>query len=131
MIKLLAHGNYSLTETRHLTKILELIEVGTYAWINAGEIGEILVLSSEYPKLYTLATGSFRIYEVKDDPQYTDTIHLELFTGKNSWQGYLLPTGLPNKTHIRARIVPLGELITKSRSHAKPGAALPQASTGP
>jgi hypothetical protein len=127
MIKLLAHGNYNLTETRHLTKILELSEIGIYAWINAGEIGEILVLSGEYPKLYTLASGNFRLYEVKDEPDYIDTLHLELFTGKNSWQGYLLPTGLPNKTHIRSRILPTEELITKSRSNPKPEAALLQA----
>lgn len=115
MIKLLVHGNYRLTETRHITKILELSDLGTFAWINAGEIGEILVLSEKYPRLYTLASGNYRLYQVKDEPGLTDTTHLELFTGKGTWQGYLLPTGLPVSSHKRSRIIPTSEIITRSK----------------
>ncbi len=119
MLKLLSRGTYNIIETPHLTKILELSDLGYFAWINAGEIGEILVLSDKYPSLYILSSGAYRLYEVKNEPTLTDTIHLELFIGRGSWQGYLLPTNLPTKTHLRSRIIPTKEIITKSRSVPK------------
>lgn len=119
MLKLLSRGTYNIIETAHLTKILELSDLGYFAWIDAGEIGEILVLSDKYPSLYVLSSGSFRLYEVKNEPSLTDTIHLELFIGRGSWQGYLLPTNLPTKVHPRSRIIPTKEIITKSRNISK------------
>lgn len=119
MIKLLAHGSYNLIQTKHLTKIIKFADLGSFAWINAGEIGEILVLSDDYQPLYTLASGFYRMYEVKNEPNLSDTIHLELFIGKGCWQGYLLPTNLPTESHPRSRIIPTAELITKSRLSSK------------
>ena len=116
MIKLLGQGDYQLTETRGITKILRLTDKGVFAWINAGEIGEILVATvGNFTDLYTLASGKYRIYEVKDEPDLADTIHLELFTGKGLWQGYLLITGFPTSEHKRTRIIPTSEIITKSK----------------
>lgn len=89
--------------------------MGTYAWINAQGIGEILVASYKKHKAdYVLAVGKYRLYEVKDEPKLTDTLHLELLTGKGNWQGYLLITGFPNKEDKRSRIIPTKEIITKS-----------------
>lgn len=116
MIKLLKHGDYSLIETKGLTKLLALSDKGSFAWVNVNDIGEILVSTEKsFPASYTLAQGKYRIYEVKDEEKLTDTTHLELFVGRGLWQGYLLITGLPTTTHKRCRILPTDEIITKSR----------------
>lgn len=86
-----------------------------FAWINASGIGEILVVSQNPHKTdHVLAVGKHRIYEVKDEPDLTDLIHLELLVGDGVWQGYLLPTGLPTNENKRNRIIPTLEIITKS-----------------
>jgi len=115
MIRLLKQGDYSLIETKGLTKILTLSYKGIFAWVNARGIGEILVSSEKnFPASYTLAQGKYRIYQVKDEDKLTDTIHLELFVGRGLWQGYLLITGLPTTEHRKSRILPTEEIITKS-----------------
>lgn len=115
MIKLINQGNYKLVETIKQTKILSLGGTNTFAWVNAKNIGEILVTThKKHPFDTVLSTGKYRIYEVKDEPKINDTVHLELNVGDGFWQGYLLPTGLPDEEKIRNRIVPTKETITKS-----------------
>ena len=117
MIKILQEGNYSLIETKKQTKILTLInnDKKTYAWINAGDIGEILVFSHKSHETDAiLSMGKYRMYDVKDEPNLTDLIHLELLVGEGAWQGYLLLNGLPTNTKRRNRIIPTEEIITKS-----------------
>ena len=128
MIRLLNQGDYQLTEARDITKILRLSGKGVFAWINTGKVGEILVATSgEFSNLYTLASGKYRIYEVKNEPSLTDTLHLELFTGKSLWQGYLLITGFPTTEHKRSRIIPTTEIITRSKhSESKAPSTHPQ-----
>lgn len=114
MIKLIDQGKYSLIETRRQTKILSLGEKNVFAWVSAGELGEILVASHNPHKAdHVLSSGKYRMYEVKGEPRITDLVHLELLVGNGKWQGYLLPTGLPNGKR-RSRIVPTNEMITKS-----------------
>lgn len=121
MIRLLDEGDYQLTETLGITKIIKLSGKGSFAWVNAGDIGEILVATSgTFKDLYTLATGKYRIYEVNDEPKLADTLHLELFTGRGHWQGYLLITGFPTNKHKRTRIIPTTEIITKSKQTGDP-----------
>lgn len=113
MIRLIDKGNYLLTETFDHTKILSLGK-NRFAWINAGGIGDILVATQKKFSASTiLSEGSYRLYEVKDEPDLTDLLHLELFIGNGEWQGYLLPKGLPNGVK-RHRIVPTREAITKT-----------------
>lgn len=115
MIKLVQQGDYTLFETKKQTKVLCLDDKKNYAWINAQGIGEILVASNKKaPTESTLAIGRYRMYDVKDEPKLTDLLHLELLVGDGYWQGYLLPTGLPNKNDTRNRIIPTEETITKS-----------------
>lgn len=115
MIKLINEGKYQLIETKGQTKILSLDKTQVYAWVNADEIGEILVASyKEHQSDNILAIGRYRLYTVKDESNITDLMHLELFVGEGKWQGYLLPTGLPNSNHKRKRIIPSNELITKT-----------------
>jgi hypothetical protein len=117
MIKLITNGTYKLIETSSYTKILLFDMNGKpqfYAWINAEDIGEILVTTHKPHRVdHTLAVGKFRLYEVKAEPKLTDLIHLELLVGEGLWQGYLLPVGMPNGVK-RRRIIPTKEIITKS-----------------
>lgn len=115
MIKVFKEGLYQLIETKGQTKILILDKAETFAWVNAAEIGEILVTShKKHQTDCILANGRYRIIEVKDEPDLTDLIHLELFVGDGFWQGYLLPTGLPSEQDKRKRIIPTNEVITKT-----------------
>lgn len=115
MIKLLQSGNYHLIETHGHTKILNLNGKKSYAWVAAGNIGEILVTSHKTHRVdHTLAAGKYRLYEVRDERSFLGVPHLELLVGQGLWQGYTLPKGLPNDSKIRNRIIPTNELITKS-----------------
>lgn len=113
MIKLIKKGKYKMIETKMQTKILYLGRT-SYAWINAKDIGEILITSHTKHTLdCILSIGEYRIYNVKDEKKLTDLQHLELEVGENTWQGYLLTTGLPNKKDSRKRIIPTDELVLK------------------
>jgi hypothetical protein len=114
MIKLLHEGDYTLIETKGQTKILKL-DTDVFAWAFVEHIGEILI--STYKKHWidhVLAIGPYRLYKVKDEPEFVDMLHLELFVGEGQWQGYLLPTGLPHPGKRRSSIIPTREIITKS-----------------
>lgn len=115
MIKLIQEGVYTLIETNAQTKILTLDGNKTYAWVSVAEIGEILVASHKSHKVdHILSIGKYRMYDVEDEPNLTDLIHLELLVGEGVWQGYLFPIGLPTDENIRSRIIPTNEIITKS-----------------
>jgi hypothetical protein len=102
-----------LIETKGQTKVLYLGDK-TYAWVEPADIGEILVHSHNVHKTdCVLSIGDYVIYKVDDEPELSDQQHLELETGKKSWQGYLLLTGLPTDKKIRGRIIPTTEVITK------------------
>lgn len=114
MIKLLKEGNYRLIETGRQIKILYLNGTKNFAWINAPPIGEILVSSYKPHKTdHILSTGKYRLYDVENEQNLTDLLHLELMVGEGVWQGYLLPLGLPNGIRKR-RIIPTSEVITKA-----------------
>lgn len=118
MIELIRKGQYKLIETRKGIKILTLGKDVSFVWITVGDIGEILAATHKSHKVdHILAIGDYRIYNVKDEPNITDLIHLELFVGKNKWQGYLLLTGLPINKKIRSRIVPTIEVITNKKKY--------------
>lgn len=115
MIKLVTQGHYQLIETQKGTKILVLDKEKTYAWVNASGIGEILVATHKKHEVdHILAMGKYRLYDIKDEPKLTDLQHLELLVGHGTWQGYLLPSGLPSEGKKRNRLVPTDEVITLS-----------------
>ena len=112
MIKLIDNGHYSLIQTHKQTKIITLGSK-TFAWVVAGKIGEILVFSHKAHEIdHILALGNYRTYEVEDEPDLVDLLHLELFVGEGKWQGYILPTGLPTDAKKRSEIIPTKEIIT-------------------
>lgn len=117
MISLLKTGHHKLIETKRHTKIL-FLDGDTYAWVEPPSIGEILVVSHNAHKTdYLLSSGRYYLYDVVDEPDISDHIHLELEAGEDIWQGYLLLTGLPSDTKKRARIVPTREVITGNPDH--------------
>ncbi len=117
MLKMVQRGDYKLLETKHQTKILTLDDKESFAWINALDIGEILVTSHKtHDADAFLARGKYRLYEVKDEPKYVDQFHLELSIGCGTWQGYLLPHGLPTDEKKRNRIIPTKEVVTTTNS---------------
>lgn len=119
MITKLESGTYTLVETHNHTKILT-INGTIFAWVRPKGVGDILVKSSYAPHRnnFSLSLGKYNLYSVKDERNLTDLQHLELEVGNNTWQGYLLLTGLPTATKRRARIVPTTQTIT-SDSHAR------------
>lgn len=112
MITLHRSGSYKLAETRSGTKMLYLDDAG-FAWIRSPSIGSILVRErrAHQPK-DILSLGTYRLYDVVDEPELTDEPHLELEVGNNTWQGYLLPVGLPDNQTPRRRIIPTDQTIT-------------------
>lgn len=116
MITLIKSGEYKLIETKEDTKILYL-ENKMYAWVHPRSIGEILVVSHRQHRLdCTLSIGRYNLYDVKDEPKLTDLQHLELDVGHNTWQGYLLPTGIPSDKKKRARVIPTPQLVNSVAS---------------
>ena len=115
MITVVKTGSFTLVETKEQTKILTLDNKNTFAWVNVKNIGEILVAShKDHIADAVLSVGNYRLYSVKDEPLFSDQLHLELAVGTGVWQGYLLPTGLPKGKKLRNRIIPTKEVITKS-----------------
>lgn len=117
MISLFRSGLYELIETKHHTKVIYL-DSDIYAWVEPVNIGEILVVSHKQHKTdCVLGVGKYHLYDVDDEPKLSDQMHLELEVGRDRWQGYILPTGLPDDVKIRGRIIPTTETITGSHRH--------------
>ena len=112
MIRIERNGEYRLIETKHNTKILYL-DNEVFAWLEPAGIGEILVTSHvEHKADCVLSVGEYALYDVEDEPELSDQLHLELEAGEDVWQGYLLLTGLPDDEKKRSRIIPTREVIT-------------------
>lgn len=91
-----------------------------YLWEYAKGIGDLLLFAKqEHPPLSILSKGTYKIYDVKNEPEYVDLQHLELSVGNNTWQGYLLLTGLPNARKIRSKFVPTNEIISVTLHNEK------------
>jgi hypothetical protein len=117
MISILRRGEYKLIETKHDTRILILDDKERFAWITAENIGEILVTThASHTEDNLLAVGKYRLYDVENEPKFTDQQHLELQVGCGYWQGYLLPNGLPTEEKIRNRIITTKELLTATNN---------------
>lgn len=115
MVKLVRQGTYSLIETKHMIRVLNLDDDRTFIWINAEKLGDVLIPSNFSHKASQLISrGNYRLYEVKNEPKLTSNNHFELFIGNGKWQGYLLPAGLPEGESKENKIIPTQEIITRS-----------------
>jgi hypothetical protein len=112
MITRIDGGTFELTETGHGTKILVLNDL-PYVWIVAPGIGSLLIYTDQpHETSEILSKGHFRLFQVRDEPELSDQLHLELEFSKNQWQGYLLPTGLPDDTDTRKRLIATHQTIS-------------------
>ncbi len=112
MITLRKTGLYKLYKTKHGTRMMAL-DHDSYAWPEPVAIGPILVQSKhDIPQNELLSVGHYMLYEVEAEPLLSDQQHLELEVGIDTWQGYLLPTGLPTAAKHRSRIITTRETIT-------------------
>lgn len=125
MIQLVEKGTYLLTGTRHGARLLHL-QKRVYAWIVAPRIGALLVYSkTPHIQREILNAGAYRLYDVTNEPYLSDQLHLELELANGTWQGYLLPTGLPDRQHIRRRVIPTREVITRGQPATRPHSRRP------
>jgi hypothetical protein len=112
MFSIERQGSYKLTESRLQIKALYLDKT-SYAMLFIDSLGEMISTArTPKPTDYTLSIGRYRVYNVQDEPDMTEGLHLELEVGDDIWQGYLLPNGLPGKNSIRGCLLPTRELIT-------------------
>lgn len=110
MITLQQSGEHKLIETKKNTKVLYLDDTA-YAWVEPA-IGELLVSTHKAHKAdCVLSVGDYYLFDVTDEPELSDNQHLELQVGRDTWQGYLLLTGLPTDDKKRVRIIPTTEVI--------------------
>lgn len=113
MITVIKTGDYRLVGTKGKTMLLILDGTQVFSWIDATGFGDILGVShAQHDRGRIFAIGKYRLYDVQDEQGLTDVEHLELMVGKGTWQGYLLPTGLPDEKEKRKRIIPTEERIT-------------------
>lgn len=113
MITLRETGLYRLTETPHRMKLLSLSRHGKFILTGIEGIGDILAVTRRPHRVHAvLSAGEYRIYSVDDEPKLSDQLHMELEIGREQWQGYLLPTGLPEGEKLRSRIIPTTERVT-------------------
>lgn len=112
MIKILKRGSYQLYEIDNFTKMFCLDNLRTYKWMNTTT--EFFENQNNIQPITTLAIGRYFLYDVNEEEALTNLQHLELYLGKRTWQGYLLPGGLPTKKEKKKKIVPTEEIITKS-----------------
>lgn len=111
MKQLKEQGQYALFQTKRNTKVLKLND-NYYVWLFIKNIGNILIKTkSTLQSTNILSTGRFYLFDVKDEPDYIDLLHLELGIGENLYQGYLLPRGLPKKSNEKHKIIPTKEVI--------------------
>jgi hypothetical protein len=119
MITRVDGGAFELTETRHGTKILALNDE-PYVWIVAPGIGSLLIYTDQPQEASEiLSKGHFRLFTVRDEPELSDLLHLELEFSKNEWQGYLLPTGLPDEMDTRKRLIATHQTISSDQRSRK------------
>ena len=119
MIKLINNGKYNLVEIENGIKALALGEIfgekSVYFLIDADVIRKTSTQNYQYYEAgFILASGRYRLYDVKSEWNFRSNKHLELSVGEGFWQGYLLPEGFPTTRKTEKRIIPIKELITKA-----------------
>lgn len=116
MIQLVESSSYKLVETKNNLKALILDTIPGYLWTNVGCDGSL-----DYTKLDTsqicciLSANNYRLYEVANEPNLKNGLHLELYVGKRKWQAYLLTKGFPTPKNKKRPISKIDEVITKVR----------------
>lgn len=113
MLKMVQRGDYKLFDAKENKKVL-LIDDMPFVWENA-VLRKDLSPDSEHDKTI-LASGKYRLYEVANEPGFSDMFHLELSVGCGNWQGWLLNNSLPVNKDNHTNTAPTKEIITKTNS---------------
>lgn len=114
MIQVIKHGAYQLNEADNSYKIIILDNSKFLSWNPLS--GEIIDSTKSKPQSNsTLSIGKYFLYNVENEKELTNCLHLELLLGKRKWQAYVLPLGLPTKKQKNTKIIPTTEVITMSR----------------
>ena len=120
MIKLVESNTYKLVGTKDNLKALILDDKDVFLWKSDGRN-----CSLEYIKFNLgqtcclLSINNYRLYDVKDEPDLTTCLHLELYIGKRRWESYLLKEGLPTVRNKKKPMSSTRETITKIRKSHK------------
>lgn len=119
MIKLLESSTYKLVETKNNLKALMLDDRDFFLWKNYGCSGKLEYIRFDPGQVCCLLNiNNYRLYEVKDEPNLTAGMHLELHVGKRKWQSYLIEKGLPTIKNKKKPVASTNETITKARKIA-------------
>lgn len=116
MIRLIRWGEYRLAIIAEGSTIIA-IDDDVYSVFPEQATLEIYdKLASYIPaaSALTLHQGNYRVFDVYDEPQLTETIHLELEDEDGYVKSYLLPRGWPNESLRRVRQIPTAQQITNS-----------------
>lgn len=116
MIRLIQWGRYKLAIIAEDTTILSVDNEIYSLFPHANKIELFNELASPMgpESAITLHQGDYRMYDVYDELQLAETIHLELEDEDGYVTSYLLPRGLPNETWRRVRQILTDQQITNS-----------------
>lgn len=115
MIRLIQWGEYRLAIIAEGNTI---IAIDNHVYSLFPDHATLEFYDNQLPSLVvsalTLHRGNYRVFDVYDEPQLTETIHLELEDEDGYVKSYLLPRGLPHQNMRRARQIPTVQQITNS-----------------
>lgn len=113
MIKVRRKGFYHIVAEGGGDKYLVLDKKLSFRWMCQDRVEKLEFVNKAIDdKKAIITSGRYRLYDVRDESHLTNLHHFEMLTGKNMWQGYLLPEGLPEKNMKKKLIFPTKELIT-------------------
>lgn len=111
MIRLIQWGNYRLAIIAEGNAIVSLDDdvYSLYPEYKTMELSDI-----DIDTALVLHRGDYKLYDVYDEPQLAETIHLELEDEDGYIVNYLLPQGLPVNSKRRTRQLTTTQQITYS-----------------
>lgn len=111
MIRLIQWGNYRLAM---IAEGNAFISIDDDAYSLYPDYKTLELSDADIDAALTLHHGDYRLYDVYDEPQLAETIHLELEDEDGYIKSYLLPRGLPENSKRRVRQLTTAQQITHS-----------------
>lgn len=114
MIRVIQSGTYEVVETKSLKNILILDDKEYFMLTDEKKMKRKIIRVEKPDDCSIRSAGNYRMYEVRDERYFADSMHLELNTGNGFWDSYVLPFGLPSSLRKDSSIYPTSEAISKS-----------------
>lgn len=111
MIRLIRWGNYRLAMIAEGNALISIDDDVYSLYPDYKTMG---LSDADMDAALTLHHGDYRLYDVYDEPQLAETIHLELEDEDGYIKSYLLPRGLPGNSKRRVRQLTTTQQITHS-----------------